>query len=122
LLPVRLFTTLLVWIVLVFGPVATTAATATAATFLASALCGPIAWQALFHGSECWILAWWPLLLLRLLLTILLRLALALFLGAVASLIAAVAIYILARATALLVALVALGAAFGTTVPVIASC
>src|SRR5258706_8897892 len=98
-------------------PVATATATTAAATFLARTFRRPIAGLALFHGGQCRILARRPLL--RLLLTIL-RLALALFLAAVASLIATV-FCILTRAPARLIALVAIAAPVGTAVPVIAA-
>ena len=110
--PVGLFATcLLVRIVLLLGRSVTTATAAAAtAAFLASALGGTIPRLTLFHGGQRRILTRWPLLRwLRL--TILLRLALALFLAAVASLIATVAIRILARTTTLLVALAGVAAA-----------
>src|SRR5882724_1310779 len=118
---VLLFATLLIWIVLVLGAVTTAAATASAATFLARAFHGSITRLALFHCGQRRILTRWPLLLLWLLLTVLLRLALSLFLVAIASLITAAVIRILAWTTAGLVAFVAIAAAVRATVPVIAA-
>src|SRR5260221_11053371 len=118
---VLLFATLLAWIVLVLGAVTTAAATATAATFLARAFHGPISRLALFHCGQRRILTRWPLLLLRLLLTVLLRLVLCPFLVAIASLIATAVVRILAWTAAWFVAFVAIAAAGRATVPVIAA-
>ncbi|HEX9452174.1 MAG TPA: hypothetical protein VF934_12235 [Burkholderiales bacterium] len=118
---VLLFATLLVWIVRVLGAVAPSSATATAPTFLARAFRGPITRLALFHCGQRRILTRWPLLLLRLLATVLLRLALCLFLVAIASLIATAVVRILAWTAAWFVAFVAIAAAVRATVPVIAA-
>ena len=97
-------------------PVTTATAAAAAATLLACAFRRTIAGLALFHGGQRLLLPRWPL---RLLLAIL-RLALALFLIAVASRVARV-VRILARAPARHVAFVALGAPFRTAVPMFAA-
>ena len=119
-LAIRLIT-LLIWIVLILGAIAPTTSTTTAATFLARALRRLVAGLALLHRGKRRILARRALLLLRLVAAILRRLALALFLIAVAPLIAPGSIRILARATTRLISLVAIATAFGPAVPVIAA-
>src|SRR5579859_422128 len=100
-------------------PVPAATAAATAATFFALAFHGTIAGLALLDCGKGLLLflprrPWW------LLLTVLLRFALALFLIAVASLVATT-VHILARTSALLVALVAVATTLRTAVPMVAA-